>query len=77
MALISSFSQIESDVSRVHGPVECGYRTFERDGDQYLQLDTYGSKERQIRGKTSQTLQLNRSGAAELKRILSKAFPGI
>jgi hypothetical protein len=40
-----------------------------------LQLDTYGSPERQIPGKTSQSIQLNAESAAELKRLIEKVFP--
>jgi hypothetical protein len=39
-----------------------------------LQLDTFGSKERQIPGKQSQTLQLTVETARELMRILRDEF---
>jgi hypothetical protein len=46
-------------------------------GDRYLQLDTFGSTERQIPGKTSQSIQLNERSAAQLKILIERAFPGI
>ncbi len=39
-----------------------------------LQLDTFGSNERQIPGKQSQTLQLTTQTARELMRILRDEF---
>jgi hypothetical protein len=39
-----------------------------------LQLSTYGSEEREIPGKTSQTLQFTRESAAQLYRILKEEF---
>jgi hypothetical protein len=39
-----------------------------------LQLDTFGSDERQIPGKQSQTLQLTVETARELMRILRDEF---
>lgn len=75
MALISEFSEVKSDIQRLHGPVTCGYRTFATDGKVVLQLDTYGSSERQIPNKISQSLQLDVNGARELRDILLKAFP--
>jgi hypothetical protein len=36
----------------VHEPVDCTYTVFEDGaGQRYLQIDTYGSKQRQLRGK--------------------------
>ena len=63
--------------SRVHGEVECGYSVFESGGQRYLQLDTYGSAERAIPGKTSQSLQLDETGARRLKRLIEETFPGL
>ena len=75
MALINRFNQLHKDRNQVHGTVECGYMVFEKDGQRYLQLDTYGSFERQIPGKTSQSIQLNAESARELKALIQKAFP--
>jgi hypothetical protein len=62
---------------RVHGEVECGYTAFEREGRRYLQLDTYGSNDRAIPGKVSQSIQLDEDGARELKRLIQQSFPGV
>ena len=75
MALLRDFIPINKDRQRVHDIVECGYSLFSRDGQTYLQLDTYGSQERAIPGKTSQSLQLDRSAARQLKNLLEASFP--
>jgi hypothetical protein len=49
----------------------------ESDGITYVQLDTYGSCERHIPGKVSQSIQLDESGAAELTRIFGRAFSSL
>ena len=74
MALIIRFNQLHKDRNQIHGPVECGYTMFEKGGQRYLQLDTYGSSERQIPGKTSQSIQLNVESARQLKALIQKTF---
>lgn len=76
VALLRTFSALTKDRQRVHGAVECGYSTFTDGGKTYLQLDTYGSPARQIRGKTSQTVQLDEVAARQLKRLIEATFPG-
>ncbi|GHD89408.1 hypothetical protein [Streptomyces naganishii] len=77
MALIREFQQVSSDTQKLHGPVTCGYRTFTVNGRRVLQLDTYGSEERQIHGKISQSIQLDDDAARNLLRVLQEAFPGL
>lgn len=77
MALIASFESRPITVSRVHQPVECGYAAADVGGQRVLQLETYGSRDREMPGKVSQSLQLDEDGARKLKRILEAAFPGI
>jgi hypothetical protein len=77
MALITEFNELQKERNQVHSVVECGYSIFDVDGTRYLQLDTFGSTERQIPGKTSQSIQLNERSAAQLKALIERAFPGI
>ena len=78
MALIRSSTPIGTHLpGRVHGEVECGYGTFEDRGRRFLQLDTYGSADRAIPGKVSQTFHLDEEGARELKKLLLESFPGL
>jgi hypothetical protein len=77
MALVREFTHVPKDSARVHDPVECGWMIFGRDGATYVQLDTYGSGDRQILGKVSQSIQLDEAAAVELLTILRRAFPQI
>ncbi|WP_225627897.1 hypothetical protein [Streptomyces werraensis] len=77
MALINEFEPANSDVQRIHGPVTCGYRAFTVDGRRILQLDTYGSAERAILNKISQSVQLDAEGARTLLGIITETFPDI
>ena len=76
MARIISFQKITSDRARLHKTeVECGYAVIDVGGQHYLQLETYGSSERKIPGKISQTLQLDKERASQLLKLLRVAFP--
>lgn len=77
MALISRFEERPLEPRRIHGDVVCGYAVTEIQGRRILQLETYGSHDRQIPGKVSQSLQLDLDGASELIRILERAYPDV
>lgn len=64
-----------SERNAVHGEVDCGWRIFTSEGQTYLQMDTYGSAERELTGKVSQSVQIDGRAAAELLDILRLAFP--
>jgi hypothetical protein len=40
----------------------------------FIQIDTYGREDREIPGKKSQTIQLDREGALALFAILKREF---
>ena len=77
VAIVTKFDQVVKD--RVGQPkrTECGYCAVEVGGERYLLLESYGSAERRVPGKVSQSLHLDRARAAELKQILEREFPGI
>lgn len=77
MALVREFQQVGSDRNGMHQPVLCGWRTFNVDGQTILQLDTYGSDQRQIPNKVSQSFQLNRESAATLLKLIRDTFSGL
>lgn len=77
MALIAEFLEAHTDRASIHGPVQCGWRVFESGGVTILQLDTYGSDQRKIPDKVSQTIQLNREGAQVLLSLIRRAFPDL
>ena len=77
MALIARFEQRPLNPNRIHGEVLCGYNSIQIGQREILQLETYGSPDRKVPGKISQSIQLDEAGARELVRILRSAFPGI
>lgn len=77
MALISRFEMRPLEPSRVHDEVLCGYNAVLIGSRRILQLETYGSANRQMPDKVSQSIQLDEGGARELKTILDKTFPGL
>lgn len=77
MALVTSYFQVQSETESKHRPVTCGWREVVVGGERLLQIDTYGTAERAIPNKVSQSLQFDVRSAAELRRILDEVFPGI
>ena len=74
MALILKLVESFKESIRIHKEVECNYFILEIDGDKLLQIDTYGSDERQIPGKVSQSIQFSPEAIIELKELLNSKF---
>lgn len=71
MALVRKLEKIGMEKCAVHGETTCTYTTFsDEEGNSYLQIDTYGSDQRKIVGKKSQTTQFGPEALAQLKEIL-------
>ncbi|MEU7860181.1 hypothetical protein [Nonomuraea sp. NPDC049141] len=77
MAKIKEFFQATKAASPHPTEVECGYQVILTEEGPLLQLSTYGSDGRQSEKKVSQTIQLDRKGAAEFLSIIAKAFPDL
>ena len=74
MALVTKFEKLDSERHQLHEEVEARYTVFERDGKGFVQVNTYGTPSREMPGKVSQSIQLDRRGAEQLARILKEAF---
>jgi hypothetical protein len=77
MALLKSskFIRIEKERNSVHKEVDTTYTSFTNNsGEKYFQIDTYGSSDRQFKGKISQSIQLNKRAAQELITVLKNEF---
>jgi hypothetical protein len=75
MALITRFVHRPGSAAGYRSEVECGYRVVNDGSKTLLHLETYGSSNRAIPGKISQSLQLDLDGARELRRLIDQAFP--
>ena len=75
MAIIKSFGTMDSETLAPHKTtVDCKYGVVGYGDGKLIQLNTYGSKEREFPGKLSQTLQLDREQAIKLINILERTF---
>lgn len=74
MALIKQFKKSSMERNSVHDGIEAEYAVFEYDSKVFVQIDSFGRSSREIPGKKSQTIQLDRDAAAQLYEILKTAF---
>jgi len=74
MALVNSLKKenLERDVR--HSIVDCTYTIINNDNGKFLQIDTYGSSKRQIRGKKSQSIRLSKDAVSQIKKIIDSEF---
>ncbi|WP_338465806.1 hypothetical protein RXV95_09475 [Novosphingobium sp. ZN18A2] len=74
MAVVRTFDEKELDRPSKHSEVEATISLVEADGEKFVQIDTYGSKDRAIPGKVSQSLRLTKSAFEQLKTLAEKHF---
>ena len=78
MARIRSVSVGSQSVRPHKSEVDCFYQELlATDGSKLIHLTTFGSDDRQSEKKSSQSLQLDSNGAAELIAIFLDAFPDL
>jgi len=71
MALVENISPLKLGRDVDHRSVECTFDVITNaNGEKFLQLDTYGSSARQLRGKKSQSLRLSPNALQQLKQII-------
>jgi hypothetical protein len=74
MAMIEKFTERSMERNSIHDGIEAQYSIFERDGRSFLQIDTCGRLSREMPGKKSQSIQLDRNAGLQLIKILKKTF---
>jgi hypothetical protein len=76
MAIVTGFEKVTVKKPRVHPTEVVGYWSIlpDQGSGSILQIDTVGSKDRELPGKQSQTLQLTTNSARELYQILKAEF---
>jgi hypothetical protein len=73
MAFIKQFQRKDTTPRKsAHQESKASYSVFERDGEKFLQIVTYGHGQKP--DKISQTIQLGREGASDLYGILKRTF---
>ncbi len=53
---------------------EAEYNDFYIDGKKYVRIQTFGSDERQVKGKQSQVIHIDRNTAKQLVELLKNFF---
>jgi hypothetical protein len=71
MALINGLEKISRN-AHVQNEVDASYNILNKDGRKYIQINTYGSKERKAKGVVSQTIQFNEQSAKQLAEIINR-----
>ena len=74
MSRIENFEKAEMQRMQLHDVVDAKYYVHECDGRNLLQISTFGRPTRDIRGKLSQTIQLDSDAARQLFDILRENF---
>lgn len=76
MALIieENFDKLEKVRNTIHQPVQSTYTVFEKEGQKYFQIDTYGAANRKMPEKISQSIQMDRSMAECIVKLLKREF---
>ncbi|MRR53953.1 MAG: methionyl-tRNA formyltransferase [Deltaproteobacteria bacterium] len=75
MAIVRRFDKIEFDVPGKHTEVNATYAIIgDKNGEKFLQIDTYGSSSRQIKGKKSQSIRLSQEALDQLFKIYKANF---
>lgn len=74
MAVVKQFS-VKDQNSRI-GHSECSgvIRAIKVDGEKFIQIDTYGSKDREFQNKLSQSLRLTEGAFNQLKKLGEEHF---
>lgn len=66
MATVRKFEFVQRVSQRKHTEVDATISLVEVDGEMFIQIDTFGSVDREMPGKLSQTLRLSKSAYAEI-----------
>lgn len=75
MALVINLKKGAKDRDSIHKQTECTYFiVHNKTNDKFLQLDTYGSADRELKGKLSQSIQFSPEAIKQLKELLAKEF---
>jgi len=76
MAIVRHLEEKQLDVEAAHTETECTYSIVQtKDGTRFLQVDTYGSSERKIAGKKSQSVRFAPEAVRQLVDIINAHFP--
>ena len=71
MATVRSLEKSSLELNSRHTETNCTYSIVtDQLGERFLQIDTYGSRDRKIAGKKSQSIRFSVQALEQLKAIL-------
>jgi len=70
MAIVRHLEAKQLDRDSYHSETECTYSIVHDRGGSWLQIDTYGSTEREMPGKKSQSIRFAPEAIDELREII-------
>lgn len=71
---LETITRENKERNSVHTKVMTKYSVFEKDGNKYVQIDTYGNSGRVFQEKISQSIQFDRDSAKFLVKLLIDEF---
>lgn len=71
---IEKIEKLDKDRNTIHEKVYTTYSSFDKFGEHYFQIDTYGKNDRDLPGKISQSLQLDSETARFVYEMLKNEF---
>jgi hypothetical protein len=75
MAMVRKLTRVNLEVVSSHSEAPASYCVVtDPDGSRCLQIDTYGSPARKIKGKKSQSIRLSPEAIDDLRAILRQNF---
>lgn len=71
MAIVRELEKLSDLVDARHTDARCTYAIInDEDGRRWLQVDTYGSSSRRLKGKKSQSIRFAPEAVAQLRKII-------
>ena len=74
MAFVEDIAPDNRAFRSLHKPADCRYTVGRSGGRRILQLNSYGSPEREVRGQASQILQFDEHSAKQLFDLLKAEY---
>ena len=74
MATVRKLTETSLTNARPHGEVAAQVKLVEVQGERFVQIDTFGSRDRQELGKQSQSIRLSKAAFDQLVQLGNKHF---
>jgi len=72
MAIVRKLEELKLEKNSPHTEVDGTYSIISAEDGNYLQIDTYGAKDRQEQGKKSQSIRFSPESLDQLRDILKR-----